>query len=67
MSLLGRRQLLETFEELDKELKILDVRGENFFVGGVAMAIAFGAPREGRHRCGRCLFQGSANGDPRVR
>jgi hypothetical protein len=45
MSLLGRRELLEALSELDAELKVLNVRGEVFIVGGAAMAIAYDSRR----------------------
>ena len=45
MALLGRRELLEALGELDEELKILNVRGEVFIVGGAAMAIAYDTRR----------------------
>ncbi len=45
MTLLGRRELLEALRELDEELKILNVRGEVFIVGGAAMAIAYDTRR----------------------
>jgi hypothetical protein len=40
VALLGRQELLEALAELDEELRILNVRGEVFIVGGAAMAIA---------------------------
>jgi hypothetical protein len=45
VTLLGRRELLEALRELDEELKILNVRGEVFIVGGAAMAIAYDTRR----------------------
>jgi len=45
VALLGRRELLEALAELDEELKILNVRGEVFIVGGAAMAIAYDTRR----------------------
>ncbi|MGC2174978.1 MAG: DUF6036 family nucleotidyltransferase [Acidimicrobiales bacterium] len=45
VALLGRRELLEALGELDEELKILNVRGEVFIVGGAAMAIAYDTRR----------------------
>ncbi len=45
MELLGRRELLEALAELDEELKVLNVRGEVFIVGGAAMAIAYDTRR----------------------
>jgi len=45
VTLLGRRELLEALGELDEELRILNVRGEVFIVGGAAMAIAYDTRR----------------------
>ena len=45
MPLLGRQELLEALAELNEELEILNVRGEVFIVGGVAMAIAYDTRR----------------------
>jgi hypothetical protein len=45
VALLGRQELLEALAELDEELRILNVRGEVFIVGGAAMAIAYDTRR----------------------
>ena len=45
MALLGRSELLNALQELDKELGLLNVRGEVFIVGGAAMAIAYDTRR----------------------
>jgi hypothetical protein len=45
VTLLGRRELLQALGELDEELKVLNVRGEEFIVGGAAMAIAYDTRR----------------------